>query len=556
MTDDFEKYTGNTEPESNAENSGTPVGDNPTETAQTNASSNEQNAENGSNAQQVNAEYRGSEFNRNSSYASGEYSYKGDPNNQQNNPYSAPNANRYNPYGAPNYNNYQNTQNNNYSNPYNQNKAGFQPQYQPPQKKKNTGKKVFFGVLIGILVIIVAAIVLSAISDKSSSSDSGSKESVTNSDVGSLELSNSSSSSSPANEVYKKIVQSNVGLLVYSNNTLSSEGSGVIAKEGDDGYTYIITCAHVISGGSKVVVQTYDNEEYDAEIVGYDTRSDLGVLKIKKTGLCCAAFGDSDLLEVGQTVYAIGNPQGSQFAGSFTSGMISAIDRPVSSSTGYEMKCIQHTAAINPGNSGGALVNDKGEVIGINSMKIASTDTEGMGFSVPSSVVKEVFDSIVANGYVTGRAKLGITYAAAVNYSQYSMYVNIKGLPSGSIVIASIADDSALKDTNAQVGDLIVGVNGKDMESTGMLAEMMEDMSVGDELTLNIVRINTQNWSQESFDVTVKLVEDRGDTTVNSSSQDNSGSNDGNGSYDYSDDLEDYFEEYFKKYYGNGGSGN
>ena len=138
------------------------------------------------------------------------------------------------------------------------------------------------------------------------------------------------------------------------------------------------------------------------------------------------------------------------------------------------MKCIQHTAAINPGNSGGALVNDKGEVIGINSMKIASTDTEGMGFSVPSSVVKEIFDSIVANGYVTGRAKLGITYAAAVNYDQYSMYVNIKGLPSGSIVIASISDDSALKDTKAQVGDLIVGVNGKDMDSTGMLAEMME----------------------------------------------------------------------------------
>ena len=231
--------------------------------------------------------------------------------------------------------------------------------------------------------------------------------------------------------------------------------------------------------------------------------------------------------------------------------MVSAIDRPVSSSTGYEMKCIQHTAAINPGNSGGALLNDKGEVIGINSMKIASTDTEGMGFSVPSSVVKEVFDSIVANGYVTGRVKLGITYAAATSYDKYSMYVTIKGLPSGSIVIASIADDSALKNTDAQVGDLIVGVNGKEMTSTGMLAEMIEDMNVGDELTLNLVRIDSQNWTQKEFDVTVKLVEDKGDASVDdSSSQDNNDdSNSGNYSGGQSDDdLERYFEEFFKNY--------
>lgn len=552
MTDDYEKYTSNSE--AGNENSGTPAGDNPDNGAQTSSSSaNEQSADSNANTQHVNAEYEGNGFNKNNSYTSGEYSYKGDPNRQQSNPYSAQNSNGYNPYGAPNYNNYQNQQNSNYSNPYTANAQGFRPQYQPPQKKnKNTGKKVFFGILIGILAIIVAAIILTAVTGKSTDLNSkNKKESITNNEVGSLEISDSASSSSPANEVYKKIVKSNVGLLVYANNKLSTEGSGVIAKEGDDGYTYIITCAHVIQNGSKIVVQTYDKEEYDAEIVGYDTRSDLGVLKIKKTGLACASFGDSDKLEVGQTVYAIGNPQGSQFAGSFTSGMISAIDRPVSSSTGYEMKCIQHTAAINPGNSGGALVNDKGEVIGINSMKIASTDTEGMGFSVPSSVVKEVFDSIVANGYVTGRAKLGITYAAAVSYDQYSMYVNIKGLPSGSIVIASIADDSALKDTKAQVGDLIVGVNGKDMESTGMLAEMMEDMKAGDELTLNLVRINTQNWTQETFDVTVKLVEDRGNTTVSSGSQNNSESNNG-GSSDNSDDLEKYFEEYFKKYYGNG----
>lgn len=482
-------------------------------------------------------------------------------------PYSVPgygyNQQPYNTNAQPNTGNpyYQNSQNANYTNPYG---ATNQPQYnvytnpptppqgQPPKKKKNTGLKVFFGIIIGILVIIVAAIVIAMFGG--ADSDTNGNEKHTSNDVGSLSISDgeSSSSSSNATDVYKKVVKSNVGLLVYANNTLYTEGSGVIAKEGDDGYTYIITCAHVISKGSKVVVQTYDKEEYDAQIVGYDTRSDLGVLRIKATGLSCATFGSSDSLEVGQTVYAIGNPQGSQFAGSFTSGMVSAIDRPVSSSTGYEMKCIQHTAAINPGNSGGALLNDKGEVIGINSMKIASTDTEGMGFSVPSSVVKEVFDSIVANGYVTGRVKLGITYAAASSYDKYSMYVAIKELPSGSIVIASISDDSALKDTDAQVGDLIVGVNGKEMTSTGMLAEMIENMSVGDELTLNLVRIDTQNWTQKNFDVKVKLVEDKGDTTVSDDS-DSQNSNDNNNDRSYSggmdqDDLERYFEEFFKNY--------
>lgn len=551
MTDDYEKYNGesNDNPENENQNYNEP------DNTQDNFFEEPQN--DGDNETEV--------LNDTESAASAEensnYSQGANDNFNRNGqaPYTAPNygynQQQYNPNaGNPYYQNQQ--QNTNYRNPYS---APNQPQYnvytnpptppqgQPPKKKKNTGLKVFFGIIIGVLVIIVAAIVIAMVGGADTDTKDNNEKNTSN-NVGSLSISEGeSSASSNATDVYKKVVKSNVGLLVYANNTLYTEGSGVIAKEGDDGYTYIITCAHVISKGSKVVVQTYDKEEYDAQIVGYDTRSDLGVLRIKATGLDCATFGNSDSLEVGQTVYAIGNPQGSQFAGSFTSGMISAIDRPVSSSTGYEMKCIQHTAAINPGNSGGALLNDKGEVIGINSMKIASTDTEGMGFSVPSSVVKEVFDSIVANGYVTGRVKLGITYAAASSYDKYSMYVAIKELPSGSIVIASIADDSALKGTDAQVGDLIVGVNGKEMTSTGMLAEIIENMSVGDELTLNLVRIDTQNWTQTNFDVKVKLVEDKGDTTVSddSDSQNNNGGNSGGMDQD---DLERYFEEYFKNY--------
>lgn len=555
MTDDYEKYNGESNENQENENQNDtqpdntpyssfedPQTDDDNETEVLNDAENTASAEeNSSHSQGANDNYY---QNGQAPYSAPNYGY----NQQQYNAGAQPNSG--NPY-------YQNQQNPNYHNPYgNPNQPQYNvytnpptpPQGQPPKKKKNTGLKVFFGIIIGVLVIIVAAIVIAMVGGADTDTKDTNEKNTSN-NVGSLSISEgeSSASSSNATDVYKKVVKSNVGLLVYANNTLYTEGSGVIAKEGDDGYTYIITCAHVISKGSKVVVQTYDKEEYDAQIVGYDTRSDLGVVRIKVTGLDCATFGNSDNLEVGQTVYAIGNPQGSQFAGSFTSGMVSAIDRPVSSSTGYEMKCIQHTAAINPGNSGGALLNNKGEVVGINSMKIASTDTEGMGFSVPSSVVKEVFDSIVANGYVTGRVKLGITYAAASSYDEYSMYVAIKDLPSGSIVIASIADDSALKDTDAQVGDLIVGVNGKEMTSTGMLAEMIENMSVGDELTLNLVRIDTRNWTQTDFDVKVKLVEDKGDTTVSddSDSQDNNSENSGGMDQD---DLERYFEEYFKNY--------
>ena len=210
------------------------------------------------------------------------------------------------------------------------------------------------------------------------------------------------------------------------------------------------------------------------------------------------------------------------------------------------MECIQHTAAINPGNSGGALVNGDGQLIGINSMKIASTEYEGMGFAVPSDVVAEVFNSIIANGYVAGRAKLGISYQTPSNYSQtYAMYVQMKGLPSGTIVIADIGSDSDLANKDVKVGDMIVAVNGTNMTNSGMLADMIEDMSVGDTLRLKIVRVNTDDWSQTEFEVTVTLVEDRGNATASSSSG-NSGSQD---PFSGSGSAEDWYE-YYKDFFG------
>ena len=425
-----------------------------------------------------------------------------------------------------------------------------------PAKKKNVGAGIFIAIAV-VLLLAVGALIVSGVFGRFMQKNTGT-ESDRIDNVG--EVVTAASPESPAfsaedgtlspSLIYKKVLPSSVGILVYdSNKKLSSEGSGVIFKEDDDGeYTYIITCAHVITErGASIMVQLSDEKEYKAERVGYDNKTDIGVLRIKESGLTAIEIGDSQKLNVGDCVYAIGNPGGTEFANSFTAGMISAIDRPVSSSsTGYTMECIQHTAAINPGNSGGALVNSFGQLIGINSMKIVASDYEGMGFSVPSSVFVRIVNEIIANGYVTNRPKIGITYLPATSEQAYAMFVAIKGLPQGAIIVYSIASDSSLADSKLQKGDLIVGVDGKDLTSTSMLAEMVEKGKVGDKLKLSIVRINS-DYTYEEFEVTATLVEDKGDTTLTEEEEtttsyfdDYFGSRSGGGDY-----YDDFFDDFF-----------
>lgn len=403
--------------------------------------------------------------------------------------------------------------------------------YAAPQKKqvdpekskhKKRGVKIFAAVVAVVVVLAIVGTVVALVRGNSTPKAEGSKETVT----AEIHESPTASSTSADGEltakgVYEKIKESSVGVLVYqssafSNEALASEGSGVIVGEDSTGtYTYIVTCAHVISDGQTVKVQLYDETQYDATIVGYDSKTDIGVLSIRATGLTPAEFGDSDSLSVGETVYAIGNPGGVAFAGSFTNGMVSAISRPVDSEIGYEMLCIQHTAAINPGNSGGALVNAYGQVVGINSSKIASTEYEGMGFAVPSVTVKEVFDEIVANGYVTNRPKLGINYFPASSNQLYSMLVGANDLPDGTVVIQSINSDSALASEDVKAGDMIIRANGEDLTTSDTLPDIIENSNVGDSITLTICRVDpSDNYSIRTFDVTVQLVEDRGNAAA------------------------------------------
>lgn len=488
--------------------------------------------------------------------------------NQQNNDYQYGNSreqyqNGNYQYGGQQFNGYQPNGGSQFGFSNDLNGSNMPPK---PPKKKNKGMIVFICLISVIVVLAVAlmGVIFARNSDKSgggkkpdsiisnedATGDSGNDRKDTD-NVDGITANPGSLSAGEAAEVAKAAKQYNVGILIYKNDSLYTEGSGVVVKEDNDKkYTYIVTCAHVVNHNNCAIsVLMEDGTEYPAELVGLDTRTDLAVVRIEASGLTAAEFASSEGLIVGQTVYAVGNPGGSEFFGSVTNGIISAIGRPVSSSTGYEMECIQHTAAINPGNSGGALVNGEGKVIGINSMKIASTEYEGMGFSVPSNVVTEVFNSIIENGYVAGRAKLGITYTTPSGFSQtYAMYVQMKGLPSGTIVVASVSEDSDLASKGVKKGDMITKVNGKEMTDSGMLSSMIEDMSVGDTLTLTIVSVNTDNWSQTEQNVTVKLVEDKGNSTVQSSEEtttNNQFNPFGGSSGGSAEDWYDYFKKNF-----------
>ncbi len=397
----------------------------------------------------------------------------------------------------------------------------------PPEKKK-TGKRIFLAAIALVLVLAIgiaigASPIFGARKKADSSDNQSGRENTTVQDDTNLVISDTPQSGTrkadgkalSTSEIAEIGRASNVGVVIYSgtSNREAGQGSGIVmGLDGTGKYTYIITCAHVISSkGITAKVETEDGKVYDAEIVGYDVRTDVGVLKVAYTGFTVAEFGDSDALSIGDPVYAVGNPGGVEFFGSFTGGHISAINRPISSEIGYTMKCIQHDAAINPGNSGGMLLNQYGQVVGINSQKIASSSYEGMSFSIPITAAKVIIDDLIQHGYVTDRAKLGIRYMSTSASTQYYMIAQLSGLPAGTVVITSINSDSSLNSKNVTKGDMIIAVNGKPMDTADVLIEKIDNGKIGDKLTLTICRVNS-NYNIDKFDVEATLVEDRGDT--------------------------------------------
>lgn len=301
-----------------------------------------------------------------------------------------------------------------------------------------------------------------------------------------------------------KVSDSVVGILCYSDDvpdqadttTASSQGSGIIFSQ--DGY--VITNAHVI-GNSKTAyairVVTSDGKVYKAGVVGYDSRTDIAVLKMDDAkGLTPATFGDSSQLEVGQDIIVVGNPGGLDYQNTTTKGVISALDRKLSTSS--LTKYIQTDAAINPGNSGGPLVNYYGQVVGITTSKIVSETYEGMGFAIPSQTVKNIVDTLVKNGYVEGRVKIGIS-GIAVTSDQASNYNIPQGIYVQSIVSGGPCDGTSLKE-----GDIITEVDGETITSFADVYAILETHKPGDK-----IKVKYYSSSSGDGEVEITLQEDK-----------------------------------------------
>ena len=281
-------------------------------------------------------------------------------------------------------------------------------------------------------------------------------------------------------EIYTRNIDSVVSISCAGYNSTST-GTGVILSS--DGY--LVTNAHVVEGAGSITVLLTDDREFTAQLMGSDEISDLAVLKIQAEDLLPAEFGDSTQLRVGDTVAAIGDPLGVKYRGTYTNGIVSAINRDVAMD-GRNMTLIQTNAALNSGNSGGPLINCYGQVIGINTMKIgAFTDSagvEGIGFAIPSATVKDIVDQLISQGYVSGRPSLGIEGEGLSSFYQY--YYR---MPAG-LYITYVDPDSDACSKGIENGDMLLSIDGQRVTTMEEMKSLLYDREVGETVEAIIYR--------------------------------------------------------------------
>lgn len=302
----------------------------------------------------------------------------------------------------------------------------------------------------------------------------------------------------------------------------ASEGSGVIYKKSGN-VAYVVTNNHVVSGSSEIQVILSNGKTVDAQIVGTDETTDLAVLKINAANVTTVAtFGNSNDIAAGQDVIAIGSPMGSEYANTVTKGIISATKRTVKASdSSVATTVIQTDAAINSGNSGGPLVNMAGQVIGINSMKLASstdgTSVEGMGFSIPSNEVVRVINQLIKNGKIT-RPMLGVSLLdlSDVSSSQQQSVLNLPTSVTKGVVVMKVESGYPAANTGLQQYDVITAINGKKVTDAGDLKTVLYKYKVGDTVTLTYYR----DGSKKTAKVELNKEASSSTTTSSSSSDD------------------------------------
>ena len=323
---------------------------------------------------------------------------------------------------------------------------------------------------------------------------------------------------SDARGVFDKVSPSIVGVITFGeSSTLGGEGQGtgiILTKDG-----YILTNSHVI-GNSKnnkitvVISNEAGDKEYEAKTVGFDASRDIAVLKVEAENLPCAELGNSDELKVGEDVVAIGNPGGMKFSKTLTKGIVSALERNVYEKENPPVKFIQTDAAINPGNSGGALVNMKGQIIGITSLKISGgimqPPTEAIGFAIPINSVRDIINNIIAGGNSNsiGNVKLGVTVRDY--FPRCSAEYDV---PPG-VQILDISEDSSLKGSKVEKGDIITEMNGAKILDTDNLKDELNSHKPGDVVTLKVFRPKKRSWNSkritgETIEEKITLKEDK-----------------------------------------------
>ncbi len=309
-------------------------------------------------------------------------------------------------------------------------------------------------------------------------------------------------SDSPVSAIAEKLGPSIVGVKVTTASKGQDfffdlgpgvgEGSGIIIRE--DGY--ILTNNHVIesalSGNSnrltqgakiEVILPNQKDKTFAATVVGRDTKSDIAVLKIEGTGFPAAELGDSSKVKIGELAVAIGNPGGLDYMGSVTAGVVSGLNRTIQTENGSSLTLIQTDAAINPGNSGGALSNSKGQVIGINTIKIAASGFEGLGFAIPINHAKEIAQSLIDYKYVKGRPYLGVEIDNRFNEDLAKQYNVPAGLLVGDVVPLSSAYKAGVK-----TGDIITSFDGVKVKVFDDLNNQKNKHKPGDSVKIEIYR--------------------------------------------------------------------
>lgn len=372
------------------------------------------------------------------------------------------------------------------------------------QKKKHSTAVVIVACILAAIIGAISGIVVLS-SAFIVNTESGTVTEEITEQKNNININVEETAASIAEAVAKKCTDSVVGIRTTTSvmsffggsQEQTGNGSGVVYSP--DGY--IITNYHVISGAvessnSKIDVFVGNNsaKSYPATVIGYNISCDLAVIKINATGLTPIELGNSDDLKVGQYVVTIGSPGGLEFMGSVTYGIISGLDRTVS--TNSTLKLIQTDAAINPGNSGGALLNAEGKLIGINSSKIASVEYEGMGFAIPVNTVKEKCDKIISRKN-DSQAYFGVSVSSTYTSQVLAFY----GYPAGAVV-SSVADGSPAAKAGIERGDIITEFNGVKITEYTLLNDLLYDCEGGETVAVTVYRAG------KYYTVNIKLASD------------------------------------------------